>query len=159
MTFDAAKLQTMLDGESAAVGSFIDLLRREQECLVRGDTDGVAAFIEPKSRCALELAGYADRRTSLLRSLGYGSDRAGMTRLLRERTGTASPALTAWQNLLKLAQTARLLNETNGKLIDSRLQVTQRALGALFSAARLPGAYAADGSTVSMRTAQQLAVA
>ena len=52
-----------------------------------------------------------------------------------------------------------LFRSTNGMLISTRLHHTQRALNAIFSAARLPGAYGADGNTVSLRTAQQLAVA
>ena len=159
MPTDIANLQISLDGEIAVVRNFVDLLRREQGCLVRGESDSIASFVEPKSRCALELTRFAEQRAELLRGSGYTPDRAGMTRLLRERAGANTPAVVSWQALLKLAQTAKVLNETNGTLINARLQITQRALATLFSAARLPGAYAADGSTVSMRTAQQLAIA
>ena len=82
-----------------------------------------------------------------------------MERCLREQTGASSTPRQRWQQLLDLTLKAQQVNTTNGMLISTRLHHTQRALNAIFSAARLPGAYGADGNTVSLRTAQQLAVA
>jgi flagellar biosynthesis/type III secretory pathway chaperone len=162
MTFDSATLNRQFELEIAALGRFIELLRAEQAALVHGETDQVAAFVEPKARQAFELARLDEERNRWLANLRAGektgNSRSAMERLLREHTGTAA-ALNSWHQLLKLAESARQINTTNGILIASCLQNTQRALSALFSVARLPGAYGANGGTVSLRTAQHLAVA
>jgi flagella synthesis protein FlgN len=159
MAIDTATLTRTLDLEVAALRAFIDLLRIEQKALVRGDSDQIAAFVEPKAQHMFELTRFGEERGRLLSSLGLGADRAGMERLLREHAGGAAAPHNAWRQLLQLTETARQINTTNGTLIAARLSSTQRALNAIFSAARLPGAYGSDGSTVSLRTAQQLAVA
>ena len=82
-----------------------------------------------------------------------------MERCLRECGGSAAGARNAWQKLLALTADAQRTNTTNGIIISTRLQHTQRALSSIFTSARIPGAYGADGNTVSLRTTQQLAVA
>ena len=159
MAIDTATLAHTLDLEVAALRAFIDLLRIEQKALVRGESDQIAAFVEPKSQHMFELTRFGEERGRLLTGLGLTANRAGMERLLRGHAGAASAPYKAWRLLLQLTETARQINETNGTLISARLTSTQRALNAIFSVARLPGAYGSDGSTVSLRTAQQLAVA
>ena len=159
MPFDHAALTQGLDREIAAVRAFIDLLRKEQSALTCGENDRIAEFAEAKARHLLELTRYSDERSRWLAGLGVSSDRAGMDRVLREQAGAAVAPRRAWNQLLQLTQIAQQTNTTNGMLISARLNHTQRALNAIFSAARLPGAYGADGGTVSLRTAQHLAVA
>ena len=158
MALDLSTLVVQLNAESSALQRFIDLLRAEQAALVRGETDQVAAYVEPKSQHMFELTRLENDRKRLLTGAGVAADRAGRERLLHNNAGNVR-ALNAWRQFLQLATSAQQLNTTNGLLISTRLQSTQRALGALFSTARLPGAYGADGGTVSLRTAQQLAVA
>lgn len=159
MAFDTATLTRMLDQEIAALRAFNELLRTEQSALVNGETDRVAAFVEPKAQHLLELTRLGEGRSRWLAGLGLAADRAGMERLWLTHAGAVSAPRDAWRQLLQLTEAAQQTNTTNGMLIAARLQHTQRALGVLFSAARLPGAYGADGSTVSLRTTQQLAVA
>ncbi len=84
-------------------------------------------------------------------------DRAGMEQLLREYYSDDSPESTEWLLLLQMAAVANQINACNGMLITARTKSTQRARGTLFTAARLPSAYAPDGRTVGFRIAQQLA--
>lgn len=155
MTIDTAALRSNIERESAALRGFIELLRTEQAALVRGENERVAEFAEPKAGRLLELTRLGDERARLLAASGIKADRASMETLLRSHAA----ARDAWHALLKLTETAHQVNTTNGMLIAARLNHTQRALNAIFSAARMPGAYGADGATVSLRTAQQLAVA
>lgn len=163
MAFDTAALTRMIDLEAATLRAFIEMLRAEQSALLRGETDQVAALVEPKAQHMFELTRLSEARGRWLTSLRPGAkqkiDRAGMERLLLENTGGATAPRDAWRQLMQLTESARQINTTNGMLIGARLNNTQRALSAIFSAARLPGAYGADGGTVSLRTAKQLAVA
>lgn len=157
MAIDSAALTGNLDREIAALRVLIDLLRAEQSALVRGESERVAEFAEPKAAHLFKLTRFGEERARLLAAAGLKADRAGMQRIFREHSGSA--ARIAWRTLLELTQAAQQTNTTNGMLIAARLNHTQRALSAIFSAARVPGAYGADGNTVSLRTAQQLAVA
>jgi flagella synthesis protein FlgN len=159
MRLDGTQLCRTLQTESDALTAFIALLRNEQQALVRGELESLGSFAESKSSCLFELTRLGAQRTQWLRERGLQSDRAGMERLLRDQASDAPQLLATWRQLLVLTQTAQQLNETNGKLIGTRLSSTQRALSVLFSAANIVGAYASDGSTVCLRTAHELAVA
>jgi flagellar biosynthesis/type III secretory pathway chaperone len=155
MTIDIAALRSTIERETAALRGFIERLRAEQAALVRGENERVAEFAEAKAACLFELTRLAEERARALTAAGLKADRAGMETLLHKHAA----ARDAWHTLLKVTETAHQVNTTNGMLIAARLNHTNRALNAIFSAARLPGAYGADGATVSLRTAQQLAVA
>jgi flagella synthesis protein FlgN len=159
MQLDGAALCRTLHTESEALTAFISLLREEQQVLVRGELERLAAFAESKSICLFELSRLGEQRLQWLRERRLTADRAGMERLLREHAGGSPQARTAWRQLLDLTKTAQQLNDINGTLIGTRLNGTQRALSVLFSAANIAGAYASDGSTVCLRTTHELAVA
>ena len=159
MPVDAAALSRDLAGEIEALRAFVTLLRDEQQSLIHGALERLAEFAEPKAQCLMELTRRSELRLALLRAHELPADRAGMERLLREHAGGSPQTLAAWRQVLALTADAHRLNDLNGTLIATRLRGTQQALTALFSAARIPGAYAADGSTVPFHTAHQLAVA
>ena len=159
MQLDGAALDRILQSEHEALTAIIALLRTEQQALVRGELERLAAFAESKSICLFELSRLGEQRQLWLRERKLSANRAGMERLLRDYAGNSPPTRAAWERLLKLTQDAQQLNHTNGALIGGRLNGTQRALNVLFSAANIAGAYAPDGSTVSLRTAHELAVA
>ena len=159
MPLDAAALNRTLAGEIEALRAFVAVLREEQQSLIHGALEQLARFAEPKAKCLIELTRLGELRAQVLRTHGLSADRAGMERLLREQVESAPQALAAWQQVLALTADAHRLNDLNGTLIATRLRGTQQALAALFAAARIPGAYAADGSTVPFRTSHQLAVA
>ena len=159
MQFGAAAFSRDLAGEIEALRAFVSLLRDEQQTLIHGALERLASFAEPKAKCLMELAQLSELRLRVLRAHALAADRAGMERLLREHARSAPMALAAWRQVLALTADAHRLNELNGTLIATRLRGTQQALSALFSAARIPGAYAADGSTVPFHTPHKLAVA
>ena len=159
MPLDGAALSRELAREIEALRAFVALLRDEQQSLIHGALEQLASFAEPKAKWLIELTRLGELRMQFLRDHKLPADRAGMEELLRENAHSASQAREAWQQVLALTTEAHRLNELNGTLIATRLRGTQRALTALFSAARIPGAYAADGSTVPFHTTHRLAVA
>ena len=165
MPINIAALSVTIDREVATVTPFVEMLRAEQTALVRGENERVAEYADPKAKYLIELTRLGGERNRLLAAGGYSTDRAGMERCLRDHAAQAVNVGNAWRQLLTLTQAAHAANTTNGMIIATRLQHTQRALNAIFSSARMPsaygtyGAYGADGNTVSLRTTQQLAVA
>lgn len=158
MPLDVAAISRALAGEIEALREFVDVLREEQQSLVRGDLEQLASFAEPKAKCLIELTRLGELRNQVLRAHNLPADRAGMERLANEHAKSAPEILAAWHQILTLTSNAHRLNDLNGTLIATRLRGTQQALNALFTAARIPGAYAADGSAVAFRTAHKLAV-
>ncbi len=152
-------LHAGLLAENAALRTFIEVLRNEPQTLLKGETDLLALFGEPKARLVLELTRLGEQRLQWLRGQGVTADRSGMDQLLSKYYAVDSPDARPWEHLLQLATTANQLNTSNGLLIAARLNTTQRALNTLFCAARIPAAYAPDGSTIGFRTAHQIAVA
>ena len=159
MPLDDSTLARTLAGEIEALRTFVAVLREEQQSLIHGALDQLARFAEPKANCLIELTRLGELRLQVLRDQGLPADRAGMERFLGEHANGAPQVLAAWQQVLALTADAHRLNDLNGTLIATRLRGTQQALAALFAAARIPGAYAADGSTIPYRTSHQLAVA
>jgi flagella synthesis protein FlgN len=156
---DGAALARSLHIEIAALTAFVALLREEQQTLVGGKLEALFSYADAKTARMLDLARAGEQRLRWLRERGLTADRAGMERLLVEEAGDAPQAREAWRQLLALTATAQQLNTTNGTLIGSRLNGAQRALAVLFSAAKIGGAYTADGSTVCWRPAREFAVA
>lgn len=141
---DAAALAAQLRAERAAVQSFLDVLKREQEALVRGEDDRIDAEVETKSRLLASLSQFAEERGRWLAAHAHSADRTGMESWLAGRAG-ATTLLKEWQELIRLTRNAYQANRTNGILIDMRLRANQRARAALASAARVTSLYGPDG--------------
>jgi flagellar biosynthesis/type III secretory pathway chaperone len=156
MLFDIGSFSRDLAREIDMLRELVALLHDEQQALIHGALDELGSFVEPKASRLMELTRLSQARAQLLRAHELPADHTGMERLLGEQ---ARDARAAWQKTLALTADAHRLNEINGTLIATRLRGTQHALAVLFSAARIPGAYAADGSTVPFHTAHRRAVA
>lgn len=123
---------------------FVDVLREEQDALANGAIDTLMALVERKSALALQLGGMAKNREDTLSAAGFGVGRAAVDAWLDARPdNTASRRV--WQELLELTASARNLNETNGKLINLRMQHNQQALAVLMAAADKAMTYGPDG--------------
>ena len=156
---DAAALCRTLNAESAALSSFVALLRDEQRALVSGDIDRVSSYAETKSAHLFELQRLGEQRVRWLRECDLTVDGAGMSRLLSKYAGGSPAAQTAWRHLLELTKSAQQLNDINGNLISARLGSTKQALSVLFGATNAASAYTSDGSAVRLRSTHELAVA
>lgn len=139
-----AALIVRLGEEIGKVEEFIALLEQEQDLLTRADTEALLPLVERKNAMAAALADYSKAREELLQQRQMPPGRTGMEAWLAKQTG-AEIHLRQWHKLLDLAEKARSLNETNGKLIALHLQQNQQAFSALMSAANRAMIYGPDG--------------
>ena len=156
---DVAAYLRNLAEEQSVLARFVELLRSEQDALIKGDADRLAALAETKSRCVAALQAHAGERRAILLAAGQAPGREGITAWTREHGRTEPRLVERWREFIELARVADQVNRANGSLIASRLTVTQQALTTLFGAAGIPGAYGADGNAVSLHEGRQLAVA
>lgn len=159
MIFDDAALSGMLKNERDAMAALAVILREEQRTLVRGELEQLPAFAESKAARILELTRIGSQRVEWQRKVGIGPGKKAMVALLHEHATGAPLSTVAWRKLIEATEDAHRINDVNGTLINARLSATQQAIGILFSAAKLDGAYTPDGRTVCYRPAQRLAIA
>lgn len=145
----AAELLAQLDAELAAWQALSDTLTQEEEALVGGDADALAALGEAKLRQLQAVGDHARNRLTALQRAGHTADRAGMERWLA-RLGDAALGM-RWQQLSQLEQQTQAINQRVGALIDMRLGATRQALNVLMHAAAGAGAglYDNDGLAVT----------
>ena len=137
-----------LRSELSAFRELHQVLKAEQDCLLRSDVDGLLELTEAKSKHIERLAALAAVRAAYLDSLKLPPDQAGMAKWLSVHAGHERPGLSdAWNQLLSVAAEARAINESNGTLIATRLNHSHAALAALHSAARSLSTYGPDGHT------------
>jgi flagella synthesis protein FlgN len=137
-----------LQTEREAAARFVELLRREQHALSAGSVDELDAITPMKARMADQLARYVGaRRAHLVRS-GLTPDVRGMRSWVAAHA-ESSKATAIWESLHALAGQAKALNETNGMLIEMRLQHCERSLVALNEACGRTTLYGPQGHTVA----------
>lgn len=142
------QLGDIVKSEVSAVREFIEKLNQEQQALIAGEVELLSTLAEEKTALATQLNQFAERRHQLLSTAGLPAGRAGMESWLAEKT-TSQASLQEWEQLLALASQAREINETNGKLIGTRLQHNQQTLNALLEANNKATLYGPDGQTRS----------
>lgn len=147
-----------LQAERRALRSFVDLLRKEQEALVRGATDEVGSQVEAKARLLFELSRLASRRSRRLQEQDLAPNRSGMEAWFATNPEAGS-LVPEWRELLRLTRTAYEVNQINGTLIEARVRANQQALAALHGAARISNVYGPDGRARLLGTARMLGAA
>ena len=140
----AAPLPQLLVEEAALLRDFLVLLEREQTALAEGNIERLLPIADEKNRCFARLAALGEARGKALAAAGLPASRQGMESWL-ERQAEAIRLRREWQAFLGLADQARALNQTNGKLIASRLAHNQQALSTLMAAANQAALYGPDG--------------
>lgn len=134
----------LISAELGALRQFVDVLGREQAALTGGHTDSLMALAEEKLRHADRIAQLHRDRDVMLRAAGLGDGREGIL-ALRNAAGMPPRTQSELATLVELAKEARQLNDTNGKLVNERMQHNQKALNALMSAAQQSTIYGPDG--------------
>lgn len=152
---DHAEFAACLAAERAAVSAFVELLKKEQDALVRHDTDRIGAEIEDKSQLLLKLSQFAARRSRFLAIHALPADRKGMASWFALHP-EASGMLEEWEELLRLTRTAARLNHANGVLIEAALRANQMALSALVSASQTSSLYGPGGETLGTHSPRSL---
>lgn len=137
-------VRSVFQEELAALGRFIEILQKEQAALVDTDVDRLAAISQEKSGQAEKLMQLGRQRVEALAHIGIASDAASVEAWIG---GQPREVQAAWQALLESARAAQHLNQVNGKMVETQLQQTQRALQTLTNAANPTSVYGADGQT------------
>jgi len=142
---------TLLRQERSTFERFLDILQDEQAALVKGEIDRLTDIAQTKSGLVVELTRLAESRNHFLSSQGLPANKEGMTTWLnRQAAATETQDIeTIWNDLLRIGASARLANETNGKMIELKLQHNQQALAVLTSAANQTTLYGPDGQHLS----------
>lgn len=145
-----ADLTRSIEAEASAFQDFISILQQEQEVLVQGEIDKLLELARLKSEKIVLLSQLADRRNRFLASQGYDLQHGGMEQWLNQHASRDIALLgQAWKLLLDRAREAQHLNQTNGVMIETRLQNNQQALSVLQAAANQVSLYGPDGQTQS----------
>ncbi|MBI5900961.1 MAG: flagellar protein FlgN [Rhodocyclales bacterium] len=145
-----ASIETLLQEELAALGEFLAAIAAERCALTEGKLDDLPGATEQKSALATRLASLESQREALLTDSRLAPGRQGMESWLARQPPSARGAHQArWNALLEGAAKARTENEINGKLIATRLQQNQQALGGLLGEAAEASTYGADGQRSS----------
>lgn len=135
--FDA--LMTLLNDECTTLQTFVDALVEEQRTLARSaDVSALPAIVERKSDLYQRLNRLGQARTAWLKQYAF----AGIGDVF-----AIQPALgDCWARIVDLAKTARRANETNGRLMRTRMSYNRAALDSIRAAhGTTPSVYGADG--------------
>ncbi|MBI3711701.1 MAG: flagellar protein FlgN [Burkholderiales bacterium] len=115
--------------EVAAMRSFVEALKHEQQALVDNNADELIAITPQKNELLTSIVGMENQRNLSLVSLGFNADASGMQSLLTQNTHAA---LTEhWDTLLLVSAEAQELNRTNGLLISRQMSRNQGILNIL----------------------------
>lgn len=108
----------------------IDILKREQAQLIAADINGLMAVTEEKARVVARMTVLTEQRYRALVGAGFDGMEGGMRSWIDQ---SAQPAdiEQSWQELLRLAQSVKNLNSTNGLLIGKHMMHNQQALNVL----------------------------
>lgn len=144
--FDAASLLASMRAELAAFTTLRDVLVAEQAALLASDVEQVQQFSLRKAKLIEQLGEYAGQRADSLDRQGFERSAEGVQAWIALHRGSATLDLpVVWQELLDVARDTRRLNESNGYLVQMRMQHNEGALNAMHSATRRLSLYGPDG--------------
>ena len=149
---NAANFVAAIQDEREALIAFTGLLEAEQDALVQGDADRVAALAAQKSTQIDLLSHLGKLRGRYLAAQNLDAGSEGMMAWLGRNPGFATAVRKIWNELLALAEKAKQINLNNGALIESRLQQVRTKLTVLHSAANAEGVYRTDGQLRGLRS-------
>lgn len=136
----AADLQVELN----TIKAFNEILQKEQCALIKGDIEDLDFLASEKQRLIEQLTKISAQRKHFLTYRGLKADTEGMKKLLSTE-GSYFELNKKWNELLELVAITNQLNKTNGTIISTRLQHTQRSLTALQCAAGNISLYGPQG--------------
>ena len=152
------ELEYLLRTEFSLMTDFVSVLEQEH-VLLKSPTsvalDGLPGLTDRKQALASQLLAVVDQRGQLLISMGLEPDGAGL-RNWGNQTQDAH-ILSLLDQLRALGDSAKHLNESNSRLVNLRLQVTQQALSVLMPQDGVSSLYQANGiQSLTPGSAQKL---
>lgn len=142
-----AEFVANLQLEQDAIKTFIEILEKEQNTLVQGNIEHLDHLASQKTQIIKKLADLGVKRDQYLAARNISLDTKYANNLLPSEDTLTN---TIWAEILQLAKTAKQLNQTNGRIISTRLQQSQQALAALKSAAGNVSLYGPQGQTMAI---------
>lgn len=141
------KIAALLEQTVSELQRFLAIIDAERQALVSSDIDQLPLLAEQKSALATRLVHLESVRETMLSNAGLPPGRKGVVECLSANVAQsdAAAASATWQRLIQLAAETKRNNETNGKLIASRIQQNQQALNCLLGKAADIAPYGADG--------------
>jgi flagellar biosynthesis protein FlgN len=149
MTSFGANPAAGLAQELDAARQLMNLLKQEQTQLVEADIEGLSALVEQKSVLISRMSELATLRLNALAEAGFAAEEASMQKWLDSSaaaSGNRAATKKAWDELLKLIQSAKEMNRTNGLLIGTHMSRNQTALQVL-QGSQGSQVYGPDGQT------------
>lgn len=138
-TPDFPALLSLLDDECGALQAFVATLDEEQHTLSRSaDVSALPAIVARKSELYARLHALGKARGAWLS--------ANRLHDMADTVAHSAEVDTRWTNVIALAKTAQRTNETNGRLVRTRMTYNKSALDAIRGAhGKAPAVYGADG--------------
>ncbi len=133
------RLIALLGAERDLVRDFIVLLEEERKTLSTTDMQPLFALSERKGQIVRQLDQLSTARMALCAQAGLKHNREGIQKLL----GDADAPV--WGEYLAVAEQARNLNLTNGRIITERMKSNHQGLAVLMAHADQPTTYGRDG--------------
>ena len=118
-----------LQDELTLITSLIDLMKREQQCLVTADTDTLAELTPVKTDHITQLGMLATQRHAALAEQGFAGSEPGMEAWLARKNDSAVSGI--WQSALGKMREAKELNRINGMLINKQMTHNQNLIHAM----------------------------
>jgi flagellar biosynthesis/type III secretory pathway chaperone len=137
-------LARLLTEENSALGDFETLLQQEHAALGARDMDALEKLAEERQGNVLRLLKIEDERRSLCSMLGYGSDLAGLAKLVAW-CDPGRTLIASYDECARRAKTCRDLNDRNGVLVGAQIKRVEGLLGAMTGTPAEPRAYGPRG--------------
>lgn len=140
------ELQGLLQQEIDTGGKLEEALAAEYEAITGNDLTGLRQAIDMKFNCLQDLEALNQGKTSLVESLGYATDRAGIESCLHAVDPSGRlPAM--WKLLLDTAALCRQRNLVNHHLVDMASRHAYQALCILRGESPSTDVYGSSGNT------------
>ncbi len=151
-----AAFAAVLQAEHEALGEFVSLLQAEQEILIQGNADRLAAIAPEKSAQIELLSRLGQKRDAYLSGQNLPLSAAGVETWFSRYPARTSALRKTWAESLHRAEMARQLNLSNGMLIENRMQQNRQKLTVLQSAVNSDHTYRPDGQLGPFRSGRQI---
>jgi flagella synthesis protein FlgN len=149
---------SILRDEQQLMSSLLELIKQEQQCLVKADSDALDAITPQKSMLVKQLAQLAGQRHQALGAAGFAAREAGMEDWLAGCKDADAHAL--WPALLDLTREAKELNRVNGLLINKHMSHNQGVINAMRTPTGgfEPAVYGPSGQTTTVGPSRRFVV-
>jgi flagellar biosynthesis/type III secretory pathway chaperone len=138
-------IESLLTLELELVRKFIDCLVKEQAVLSKDKVHDLQSITDCKNQLLGEMIDLTDQRNALLRQAGFPDNVDGLKTWLALNASPSNKSV--FDSLRSLSAQAKMLNESNASLVNSRLQATQQALSILLPQEQAPSLYNLQGQS------------